>query len=90
MGILGWFKNRPDHFDPDRVTDEMRRWAIDKAITLTNPRLKLLPSCEKQLASAVDTTIDYLRSLVPALPAVGSQLGRRPGTARVLRQTGRH
>ena len=70
MGILGWFKNRPDHFDPDRVTDEMRRWAIDKAITLTNPRLKLLSSCEKQLAPAVDTTIDYLRSLVPALPAV--------------------
>lgn len=70
MGILGWFKNRPGHFDPARVSDEMRRWAVDKAVTLTNPQLKLLSNWEKKLAPAVDTTIDYLRGLVPALPAV--------------------
>jgi hypothetical protein len=70
MGILGWFKNRTAHFDPERVSDEMRRWAVDKAITLTNPQLKLLSNCEKQLAPAVETTINYLRGLVPALPAV--------------------
>jgi hypothetical protein len=45
MGILDWFKNRPAQFDPDRVSDETVRWAVDKAITLTNPRLKLLPDC---------------------------------------------
>lgn len=70
MGILDWFKNRADQFAPERVPDETRRWAIDKAISLTNPRLKLLPNCEKRLAPAVDTTINYLRGLVPALPPV--------------------
>ena len=70
MGILDWFKNRADHCDPERVPEEMRRWAIDKAITLTNPRLKLLPNCEKHLTPAVETTINYLRGLVPALPPV--------------------
>ena len=69
MGILDWFKNRPGQFDPDRVSDEMVRGAVDKAITLTNPRLKLLPNCPKRLTPAVKTTIEYLRTLVQALPA---------------------
>jgi len=43
MGILGWFKNRPGQYDPDRVSAELVQWASDKAITLINPRLKLLP-----------------------------------------------
>ena len=43
MGILDWFKNRPAQFDPDRVSDELIRAAADKAITLTNPRLNVLP-----------------------------------------------
>jgi hypothetical protein len=70
MGILDWFKNRPGQFDPNGVSDEMVRGAVDKAITLTNPRLKLLPSCQKRLTPAVETTIDFLRALVPVLPAV--------------------
>ena len=70
MGILDWFKNRPAHFDPDHVSDETRRWAIDKAISLTNPRLKLLPNCTRNLAPAVDTTLRYLCGLVPTLPPV--------------------
>jgi hypothetical protein len=70
MGILDWFKNRPGQFDPDRVSDELVRWAVDKAITLTNPRLKLLPNCQQRLTPAVETTIAFLRTQVQALPPV--------------------
>ena len=69
MGILDWFKNRPAQFDPDRVSGEMIRGAVDKAITLTNPRLKLLPNCHKRLMPSVETTIEFLTPLVKSLPA---------------------
>ena len=68
MGILDWFKNRPAQFDPDRVSDETVRWAVEKAITLTNPRLKLLPDCDRRLKPAVETTIEFLRAQVQVLP----------------------
>ena len=42
MGILDWFNNRPGKFNLDPDTDEAILWGIDKAITLTNPRLKLI------------------------------------------------
>ena len=70
MGILDWFKNRPAQFDPDRVSAEMIRGATEKAITLTNPRLRLLPSCDSDLAPAVETSIEFLRALIKALPGV--------------------
>lgn len=70
MGILDWFKNRAGHFDPDRASDETVRWAVDQAIGLTNPRLKLLPNCHKRLTPSVETTIEFLRAQVHALPAV--------------------
>ncbi len=70
MGILDWFKNRPAQFDPDRVSDETVRWAVEKAITLTNPRLKLLSNCHKRLTPAVETTIQFLRAQAQALPQV--------------------
>ncbi len=70
MGILDWFKNRPAQFDPDGVSEEMVRAAVDKAITLTNPRLAVLPSCHRRLTPAVETTIEFLRTLVQALPSV--------------------
>lgn len=70
MGILDWFKNRPAQFDPDGVSEEMVRAAVDKAITLTNPRLAVLPSCQRRLTPAVETTIEFLRTLVQALPSV--------------------
>ena len=69
MGILDWFKNRPGQFDPDRVSDEMVQGAVEKAIALTNPRLKLLPDCYKRLTPAVETTIEFLCAQVAALPA---------------------
>jgi hypothetical protein len=70
MGILDWFKNRPGQFDPDRVSEEMVRGSVEKAIALTNPRLKLLPNCHKRLAPAVENTIEFLRAQVSLLPAV--------------------
>jgi hypothetical protein len=70
MGILDWFKNRAGEFDPDRASDELVRWAVEKAITLTNPRLKLLSDCHKRLTPAVETTIAFLRAQVQALPPV--------------------
>ncbi|SBT08864.1 conserved hypothetical protein [Candidatus Accumulibacter aalborgensis] len=69
MGILDWFKNRPAQFDPDGVSEEMIRSATEKAITLTNPRLKVLPSCYLHLAPAVKISIEFLRTLIQALPA---------------------
>lgn len=70
MGILDWFKNRPGQFNLDKDSDEAVKWGIDKAITLTNPRLKLIPDCEKHLAPAVENTINYLRAQAAELPAV--------------------
>lgn len=70
MGILDWFRNRQGEFDPDRVSAEMLDWAAEKAIALTNPKLKLLPACGKRLAPAIETTIKFLRAQIAALPAV--------------------
>ncbi len=70
MSILDWFKNRPGQYDQGRASGELVQWAVDKAITLVNPRLKLLPNHEKRLAPAVGTTIEFLRAQVSTLPAV--------------------
>lgn len=70
MGILDWFKNRPGQFNLEKGSDEAVQWALDKAITLTNPRLKLLPDCKQRLAPAVENTINYLREQATELPAV--------------------
>lgn len=70
MGILDWFKNRQGQYDPDRTSEELVRWAVDKAVTLINPRLKLLPDYYTRLKPAVLTTIGFLREQVSVLPAV--------------------
>jgi hypothetical protein len=70
MGIVDWFKNRQGQFESDRVSDEMVDWAVDKAIALTNPKLKLLPTCRKRLVPATGTTIKFLRAQLATLPAV--------------------
>ena len=44
MGILDWFKSRPSFFEPDRLSDDTTTRAIEKAVTLTNPRMKLIHS----------------------------------------------
>ena len=72
MGILDWFKNRPSLFEPDHVSDEMTLRAIDKAVSLTNPRIKLIDSYQERLAPAVEASIRYLREMVLAVPpAIG-------------------
>ena len=68
MGILDWFRNRPGQFNLDNDSDEAVRWAIDRAITLTNPRLKLIPECETGLSPAAENTINYLRAKATTLP----------------------
>lgn len=68
MGVLDWFKNRPAQFDPDRLSDEMVSRAVDKAISLTNPRLKLVRSCHDRLAPAAEVSVRYIREIVLALP----------------------
>jgi hypothetical protein len=70
MGILDWFKNRPGQYDPDRVSDELVSWAVEKAVVLINPRLKLLANYRQRLAPSVETTIGFLRAQVSVLPAV--------------------
>lgn len=68
MGILDWFKNRPSPSNGDSVSDELTQRAIDKAVTLTNPRLKLVRAYQERLAPAVAHSIDYLRETVRGLP----------------------
>ena len=68
MGILDWFKNRPAQFDSDRQSNQTTQWAIDKAVTLTNPRLKLVRSYQERLAPAVQASVHYLRQTVLSLP----------------------
>ena len=70
MGLLDWFNNRPGQFNLDPDADAAVLWGIDKAITLTNPRLKLISGCEKRLAPAVEKTINYLRATATTLPAL--------------------
>ena len=68
MGILDWFKNRPSQFDPDRLSDEMSLRAIDKAVTLTNPSLRLLPDYQTRLERGAGISVRYIRELVLSLP----------------------
>lgn len=68
MGIFDWFKIRPSHFESEKPSDEMLLKAIDKAVMLTNPRLKLLRDYQERLAPAVRTTLTYLREKMLALP----------------------
>jgi hypothetical protein len=68
MGILDWFKNRQSQFAPDSPSGEMTLLAIDKAVTLTNPRLKLVRSYQERLAPAVETSVRYLREIVLSVP----------------------
>lgn len=68
MGILDWFKNRPAQFDPDRPSGDLTLRAIDKAIALTNPQLKLVRSYQERLAPAVELSINFIREMVLSLP----------------------
>lgn len=68
MGILDWFVDRPAQFDADRRSEETVQRAIDKAVQLTNPRLKLVRDYRGRLRPAVEAAIDHLRALVLALP----------------------
>lgn len=71
MGILDWFKNRPAQFDPDLVSDALVQRAVEKAVTLTNPRLKILHSYEESLAPSAARSAGYIRDLVQGLqPAI--------------------
>ena len=69
MDILNWFKNRPSQFDPDRLSEELILRAIDKAVSLTNPRLKLVGSYQECLTPAVENCIHYLRAMIRTLPS---------------------
>lgn len=70
MGILDWFKNRPAQFDPDGVADGTVQRATEKAITLTNPRLLVLPACHSRLMPSVRHTVAFLSEMLRALPAI--------------------
>ena len=69
MGILDWFKNRQGQFDSDHVSPEMMDWAVEEAVTVTNPKLKLLPDCRKRLMPAIEATARFLRPQLMSLPA---------------------
>jgi len=69
MDIFDWFKNRPAQFDPERLSGELVLRAIDKAVLLTNPRLKLVGSYRECLSPVVESCIHYLRTMIRSLPS---------------------
>lgn len=69
MGILDWFKNRSAQFDAEQRSDALTEQAIEKAVVLTNPRLKLVRAYQDRLGPAVETSVAHLRRLISALPA---------------------
>lgn len=69
MSILDWFKNRPPHFESDGLSESLLRQAVDKAVSITNPRLKLLGSYQERLLPAVASCLGFIRDQVLALPA---------------------
>ena len=85
MGILDWFKNRQSQFDPDSPSDELTLRAIDKAVTLTNPRLKLVRGYQERLAPAVNVSVRYLREVLRALPPAIEVASTRWASDPVLR-----
>jgi len=69
MGILDWFKDRPAHFESYGLSMVMMQQAVELAVSITNPRLKLLGSYRERLMPAVVTSIEFIRDQVLALPA---------------------
>ena len=69
MGILDWFKDRPAQFAPGLVSDEIVMKAVDKAVTLTNPRLKLVRSYQERLVPPVKGCVGYFSEKLAALPS---------------------
>ena len=68
MGILDWFKSRPAPAAPDPVSDEIVSKALEKAVSLTNPRLKLIRSYQDRLVIPVKGCVSYLREKIQAIP----------------------
>ncbi len=68
MSILDWFKNKVSPADPQLGRDIFVPQALEKALTLTNPKLKLLDGHQEKLLPAVETSIAYVRGLVGTLP----------------------
>lgn len=68
MGILDWFKSRPAQSDLGHQADEDLLKALDKAVTLVNPRLKLVPVYRDVMIPAVKVCVSALREMVLALP----------------------
>ena len=85
MGILDWFKNRPSPANGDGLSAELTRRAIDKAVSLANPRLKLVPAYQESLAPAVAVSFDYLHDMVRELPAAIDASPARWSTDPLLR-----
>lgn len=85
MGILDWFKSRPAPIDPDPVSDEVVSKAVEKAVSLTNPRLKLIRSYHERLALPVKECVTSLRETMLALPPAIQVCDENWATEPVLR-----
>jgi hypothetical protein len=70
MGIIDWFKNRTGQFDGDGLPEETIRWAADKAVALTNPKLRMISNWQKQLSPSIVNAIRFMQGLAPIFPAV--------------------
>lgn len=70
MGIIDWFRNRTAQFDGDGVPEETIRWAADKAVTLTNPKLRIISNWQKRLSPSIANAIRFMQGLVHTFPAV--------------------
>ena len=58
----------PEIRKAEQLPNEMTLQAIDKAVTLTNPRLKLVRSYQERLAPAIDVSLRHIREMVLDVP----------------------
>ena len=58
----------PEIIKAEQLPNEMTLQAIDKAVTLTNPRLKLVRSYQERLAPAIDVSLRHIREMVLDVP----------------------
>jgi len=68
MGLLDWFKNRSEQFSSDAPDEVRLTKAIEKAVTLTNPRMKLVDDYLEKLRGPAGRSVDYLRTKLADLP----------------------
>lgn len=69
MGLLSWLWRDPEALGEAEISPALVAEATDLVVRLTNPRLTLVSRYRQRLGPAIETSIRFLRSQIPLLPA---------------------